>query len=75
MIGLSIILMLTIELINPEGEKGLFLANVVSSGFSQQQLPDVCGPLMGNSSGTRYCCANINADECFAATCGGGSNT
>jgi hypothetical protein len=30
-----------------------------------------CGPLMGNSSGTKFCCANTNDDCCSAAACGG----
>lgn len=73
-LGLSFILMLTLELTNQNGERDLLLTSVISSGFSQQKLPDVCGPLMGNTSGTKYCCANINATECLAATCGGVSN-
>ncbi|WP_297337905.1 hypothetical protein [Algoriphagus sp.] len=28
-----------------------------------------CGPLMGNASGTRYCCADTNSDACAAAKC------
>lgn len=34
-----------------------------------------CGPLMGNQSGTRYCCANTDSSCCYAAGCGGGSQT
>ncbi|WP_348718752.1 hypothetical protein, partial [uncultured Algoriphagus sp.] len=36
---------------------------------------EMCGPLMGNSSGTRYCCANTDSSCCYAGGCGGGSNT
>lgn len=30
---------------------------------------NACGPLMGNTSGTRYCCAGTNSDCCYAAYC------
>lgn len=74
LLGIFYLGLFAMELSSKSSEKDFFFSNTFTKGFSQQQLPDVCGPLMGNRSGTRYCCANQNADECFAAVCGGGSH-
>jgi len=29
-----------------------------------------CGPLMGNASGTSFCCNNTDESCCYAAACG-----
>jgi hypothetical protein len=75
LLGLFYLGLFAMELSSKSSEKEFFFSNAFTRGFSQQSLPDVCGPLMGNSSGTRYCCANQNATACFAATCGGGPQT
>ena len=73
LLGVFYLGLLAMELSSTSSEKDFFFSNTFTKGISQQQLPDVCGPLMGNSSGTRYCCANQDASACYAAVCGGGS--
>lgn len=65
------------DLSSSNGEELIF-SKVIVSGFSQTMCDppaEMCGPLMGNSSGTRYCCANTDSSCCYAGGCGGGSNT
>ena len=70
--------MFTLDLFSPSGEEGLLLSKVIPNGYSQTMCSPpalMCGPLMGNSSGSRYCCANTDSSCCYASGCGGGPNT
>lgn len=29
----------------------------------------ICGPLMSNEAGTKYCCAETNLEDCHASAC------
>lgn len=64
----------SLDLSSPGGEKSLLLSSVIPNGYSQTMCDPPapsCGPLMGNSSGSRYCCANTDSSCCYAAGCGG----
>lgn len=64
----------SLDLSSPGGEKSFLLSSVIPNGYSQTMCDPPapsCGPLMGNSSGSRYCCANTDSSCCYAAGCGG----
>ena len=54
-----------------EGKLESLFTSVSAQDLCNPPAPS-CGPLMGNSSGTSFCCAAINTSCCYAATCGGG---
>lgn len=70
-LGLAFMAILGIDLTGSNSSKGMILENIfpVSSAQTMAGPGDLCGPLMGNASGTRYCCANTNDYTCSAAGC------
>jgi hypothetical protein len=70
--------MLGVDMGSSENGNELLLSKFMQSSYSQiacDPPAEMCGPLMGNSSGTRYCCANTDSSCCYAGACGGGPNT
>ncbi|SFG56557.1 hypothetical protein SAMN04487988_10580 [Algoriphagus hitonicola] len=71
MLGLSFMGILGFDLIGSNSSVGMISQNLISTSQAQtlEEPCPPCGPLMGNESGTRYCCADTNSDYCPAAKC------
>lgn len=76
MTALSFLFLLTLELGNFSSKDSFGLSGFFPKSYSQtfcSPPAPSCGPLMSNSSGSRFCCANTNTECCYAAGCGGGN--
>lgn len=78
MLGVFFFSLVSLDLTMVSETNDSLIGSIISSGFSQTMggedptcdpTTDQCGPLMGNSSGTSYCCANTNSDCCYAGAC------
>lgn len=73
-LGLLFLMLFASEISGISGEENLHLSNVFTKTYSQglcDPPAPSCGPLLGNSSGTRFCCAFTDTSCCYAAGCGG----
>lgn len=70
-LGIGFMGILGIDLAGSNSSNGMILENLISTSIAQtmEEPCPPCGPLMGNASGTRYCCAETNSDACSAASC------
>lgn len=44
----------------------LFVIFMANFAFADRSI---CGPLMSNEAGTKYCCAETNLEDCHASAC------